>query len=622
MKNQKKRNFLYHREKKRIAAIMLAIMMLFTMNGFSTFAMAANDAKVRLSAKKITLTAGKSKKLTVTGAKKANVTWKSSNKKVAAVSSNGKVRAIKKGTANITAAVKFKTGKNPVKLVCKVTVKAKSDENKVPEETAAPAVTPSPAPAPTASPDDEYYIPESDGYQTYAPSAKAVTENNPLLTNNYACDPYAMEYNGRLYVYMTNDSQQYVATDFAGENNYGKIAGIHIISTDDMVNWTDHGIFQITGKTGVCSYMNCCWAPCAAHKTVNGKEKFYIYFTNGGWQLGVVEADSPIGPFRDVKGEALLTANDTSSAPLDPACFIDDNGTAYLAYGSSGGGGRIRKLADDMISFASSEIDVKAPYFFEDSGLNKINGKYYFSYCSDWNERSADYSDLGLCSIAYMVADSIIGPYKYAGDVLPNCGTVFGDWGNNHHSMINFQGKCYMFYHTMVLQSALGCKLGYRSTQVNEVVINDDGTIGQVKQDKEGVSQIKSFNPFQGTSGTTYSNCAGMMSVTPGTDGSRMKAFSHPDRYQYSWSLVKGVDFGETSPERIKLNFTGQTDNEAAVKVCLDSLDGTVIAESKIEADSEGDAELALPVSGITGKHDLYFEFEGNIYNFEKWKCE
>lgn len=116
--------------------------------------------------------------------------------------------------------------------------------------------------------------------------------NNPLLTNSYACDPYAMEYNGRLYVYMTNDSQQYEATGFAGENNYGKIAGIHIISTDDMVNWTDHGIFQITGKAGVCSYMNSCWAPCATHKTVNGKEKFYIYFTNGGWQLGVVEADS------------------------------------------------------------------------------------------------------------------------------------------------------------------------------------------------------------------------------------------------------------------------------------------------------------------------------------------
>lgn len=301
--------------------------------------------------------------------------------------------------------------------------------------------------------------------------------NNPLLTNSYACDPSAMEYNGRIYVYMTNDSQQYEATNYAGKNTYGNIAGVHIISTDDMVNWTDHGIFQITGKTGVCSYMNCCWAPCAVHKTVNGKEKFYLYFTNG-------------------------------------------------------------------------------------------------------------------------------------------------DWGNNHHSIISFKGKYYMFYHTMVLQAALGCKLGYRSTQVNELTINEDGTLEQVKQDKTGVSQIKDFVPYQETSGTTYSNCAGMMSVTPGTDGSRLEAFSHSDRYKYSWSLVKGVNFGEPSPKTVKLSFSGQTDKNAAIKICTDSPDGTVIAEGRIEANPDGTAQLVLPVNEITGKHDLYFEFEGNVYNFEKWIFE
>ena len=237
--------------------------------------------------------------------------------------------------------------------------------------------------------------------------------------------------------------------------------------------------------------------------------------------MGVVEADSPIGPFRDVKGEALLNASDTSSSPLDPACFIDDDGT------------------------------------------------------------------------------------------------VFGDWGNNHHSMAAFQGKYYMFYHTMVLQSLLGCSLGYRSTQVNE-----GGTIEQVKQDREGVSQIKDFNPYQEVSGTTYSNCAGMMSVAPRMDGSHMEAFSDAERYQYSWSLVKGVNFGEVSPKTLKINFTGQTEKEAAVKVCVDSLDGPVIAEGKIEADSNGNAELILPVTEITGKHDLYFELEGNVYHFEKWKFE
>ena len=518
---------------KQVIALLLIFTMTFTMSKNSVFAFAAGkSSKVKISAKKLTLTVGKSKKLKITGVKEAKITWKSSNKKVASVSQKGKVKAVKKGKANITATVRGTKQKSPIKLVCKVTVKANPEENKTPAATTAPTPeTPTmapvtPTPEPSVNPNHKYYLPATEGYQTYAPSAKEVSVNNPLLINSYACDPYAMEYNGRLYVYMTNDSQQYEKTYYAGNNTYENIAGIHIISTDDMVNWTDHGIFQITGKNGVCSYMNCCWAPCAVHKTVNGKEKFYIYFTNGGWQMGVVEADSPIGPFRDVKGEALLNASDTSSSPLDPACFIDDDGT------------------------------------------------------------------------------------------------VFGDWGNNHHSMAAFQGKYYMFYHTMVLQSLLGCSLGYRSTQVNEVAINEDGTIEQVKQDREGVSQIKDFNPYQEVSGTTYSNCAGMMSVAPGMDGSRMEAFSDAERYQYSWSLVKGVNFGEVSPKTLKINFTGQTEKEAAVKVCVDSLDGPVIAEGKIEADSNGNAELILPVTEITGKHDLYFELEGNVCHFEKWKFE
>lgn len=608
---------------KRIAALCLTFALVFSLNGLTSYA-AAKSSSIKISSKKLVLTVGKSKKLTITGAKNAKITWKSSNKKVATVSKNGKVNAMKKGTAKITATVKVKTKKNPVKLTCKVTVKAKPEENKTPTQTASPEpATPIPTtPEPSVNPNDEYYIPATDSYQTYAPSAKDVSMNNPLLTNSYACDPSAMEYNGRLYVYMTNDSQQYEATYYAGENTYGNIASVHIISTDDMVNWTDHGIFQITGKTGVCSYMNCCWAPCAAHKTVDGKEKFYLYFTNGGWQMGVVEADSPIGPFRDVKGEPLLTADDTTTSPLDPACFIDDDGTAWLTYGNERGGARIRKLSDDMISFDGEETEFNAPHFFEDSGINKINGKYYYSYCSDWKERSQEYSSLGLCSIAYMVSDSINGPYTYMGDVLPNCGTVFDDWGNNHHSIISFKGKHYMFYHTMVLQGALNCKLGYRCTQVNELTLNEDGTLEQVKQDKTGVSQIKDFNPYQETSGTTYSNCAGMMSVTPGTDGSHMEAFSHTDRYKYSWSLIKGVNFGEVSPKTIKLSFSGQTDKNAAIKICADSPDGTVIAEGKIEANPDGTAQLVLPVNEITGKHDLYFEFEGNVHNFEKWIFE
>ena len=40
----------------------------------------------------------------------------------------------------------------------------------------------------------------------------------------------------------------YETTNREGSNGYGYISSMHIISTDDMVNWTDHGIFQIAGE--------------------------------------------------------------------------------------------------------------------------------------------------------------------------------------------------------------------------------------------------------------------------------------------------------------------------------------------------------------------------------------
>jgi uncharacterized protein YjdB len=79
--------------------------------------------KIKLNKTKATLKKGKSVKLkaTVTPSKACKkVTWKSSNTKVATVSSSGKVTAKKKGTATITCTAADGSGK---KVTCKITVK-------------------------------------------------------------------------------------------------------------------------------------------------------------------------------------------------------------------------------------------------------------------------------------------------------------------------------------------------------------------------------------------------------------------------------------------------------------------------------------------------------------------
>ncbi len=104
---------MYMSKKKRLHTICLIVLLALTLM-LPTNAEAAT--KVKLNKTKIMLTVGKTATLKLKGAKVKK--WSSSNKKVATVSSKGKVKAKKEGTATIK--VKATNGKN---YKCKVTVK-------------------------------------------------------------------------------------------------------------------------------------------------------------------------------------------------------------------------------------------------------------------------------------------------------------------------------------------------------------------------------------------------------------------------------------------------------------------------------------------------------------------
>lgn len=668
--------------KKIIAFCCIASLFFVGLMESSVTTQAKKKKAISLSKKKITLTVGSTYKIVIKNASKAKVTFQSSKKKVASVSKKGKIKAKRTGITVIKCNVTYRRNhskklKSKI-LKCTVTVTAKntqttrSDSKIIPTPTkaviSAPTQIPSipsgkpillpteqpvqtPATMPTISPEHPNVTPA----QTYAASYKGMDANNPLLTNSFACDPTAIEYEGRVYVYMTNDSQEYAAQGKDGENGYGFITSIHVISSTDMVNWTDHGIFNISGKEGIDgNSTGCCWAPCAAYKKIDGKDKFFLYYTNGGAMIGVAVADSPTGPFRNERGRYLInpwgSEEEASGADaLDPAVFTDDDGTSYLVWGSDCSRGpeekrypRIRQLADDMTSFVGEEATIEAPYFFEDSGINKIGDKYIFSYCTDWNPRSAEYQDLGICSIAYMEADSPMGPYRYVGEVLPNCGEVFkkadgsNDGGNNHHSIVKFRDEYYMFYHTMVLRTSMGIHFGGRSTHVNKLTVKQDGTFERVQQDLKGVPQLESLDPYQEVSGLTSSNNAGMQTidstvvlkkngkinyVVP-TNGAKMRTVENKADYQYSWLSVKGVDFGNAAPKTFVAKMKGAPNDQINFKVCADRLDGTEIVHAEITFDEHGEAVLSVPAENITGIHDLFFEFDGSMQSFESWKFE
>lgn len=107
-------------------------------------------------------------------------------------------------------------------------------------------------------------------------------------------DPTAVVHDGRIYVYGTNDHQQYDVVGRNGKNTYQHIHSLTMVSSDDMVNWTYHGVINVKALApwGMAS-----WAPSiASHKEADGKTHFYLYYSNSGSGVGMLTATSPWGP--------------------------------------------------------------------------------------------------------------------------------------------------------------------------------------------------------------------------------------------------------------------------------------------------------------------------------------
>jgi len=449
-------------------------------------------------------------------------------------------------------------------------------------------------------------------------SYKKDGENNPLYTQRFGADPGVMEYNGRVYVYMTNDVIEYDSNGNVKENGYGLVNQINCISSDDMVNWTDHGAIPVAGANGIAKFANNSWAPCAAHKTINGKEKFFLYFCNGGNGVCVLTADSPTGPWKDELGAPLVTraVPNCGNIPwlFDPAVFVDKDGTGYLAFGGGVPEGktampsttRIVKLSDDMLHLDGTPVTIDAPYVFEDSGINRIGNKYYYTYCSNWNTGGNPYG-LSTAGIEYMVADNPLGPYTYAGEVFNNQGNFFaGMTGNNHHSICELNGKQYLFYHSRPVEKAMGIDGNYRSPQVNEISMSGD-KINSVVGTMTGVAQLKTLNPYQSNQAEAMSNQSKDISVTGLGD-------TVVNGKKGSWVKVSGVNFDKGTKS---VTLKASSKSGCAVKICSGGTNGDVIGYVEIPAG--GTTEVtAQTVMNISGTKDIYFVFSGDIA-FDSW---
>lgn len=104
-------------------------------------------------------------------------------------------------------------------------------------------------------------------------ACKNIGETNPISTNLFFADPTSVEYDGRLYVYGTCDTQQYKYNDGKGDNGYGQISSLSCFSTDDMKNWTYHGDIDVRA---VCKWAVCSWAPSIVSRVTDSGETEFL----------------------------------------------------------------------------------------------------------------------------------------------------------------------------------------------------------------------------------------------------------------------------------------------------------------------------------------------------------
>ena len=171
-----------------------------------------------------------------------------------------------------------------------------------------------------------------------------------------------------------------------------------------------------------------------------------------------------------------------------------------------------------MISIDGEAKEIDAPCMFEDSGIFKYGDKYYYSYCSNFMSPHKD-GYPGYGTICYMVSDNPMGPFKYAGEVFENPQIWFGVGGNNHHATFVYEGKSYFIYHAQTLSKAQEkaqglasgtLTKGYRSTHIDPIELNSDGTIRPIKGTYEGISQLKTINPYERIDAETVAWNAGI----------------------------------------------------------------------------------------------------------------
>ena len=438
-----------------------------------------------------------------------------------------------------------------------------------------------------------------------------VWADNPLVQTCYTTDPAPMVHGDRLYVYTGHDENH---ADFFWMQEW------RVYSTDDMVNWTDHG-----SPLAIEDFEwgdDRAWAP----QTIERNGKFYFYVPlhsklTGAMAIGVAVGDTPTGPFKDALGHPLADGN---WAYIDPTVFIDDDGQAYLYWGNP----EIYyvKLNDDMISYEGEvqkmemttdgfgvgrmvEMEPGKQYrttYTEGPWIQKRNGKYYMIYAAGGIPEH----------IAYSTSDSPTGPWKYGGVIMAQNDST--NSFTNHPGVVDYKGKSYFFYHTGNLPGGGGFA---RSIAVEPFEYNADGSFPTIVPTREGAPAIGTLDPYRRVEAETMAWSEGVASEPNDKTGVYVSDIHNGD-----YIKVANVNFMSGGPRSFGASVASAL-RGGVMEVRMDSVDGPLVAQLEVPGTGgwENWRYIEVPAKmEVPGVHDIYFVMKGRkgpkLFNFDYWQ--
>jgi hypothetical protein len=307
-----------------------------------------------------------------------------------------------------------------------------------------------------------------------APAAEAPPGANPVLRDRFTADPAPLVVGDTVYLYVGRDE--------AKGNDFFLMKEWLCYSSKDLRHWTAHG--AIMKPTDFKWAVGDAWAA----QVVQRNGRFYLYATvqhddtQPGKAIGVAVADNPLGPFKDARGSALVTDGTTPSPygwnDIDPTVFIDDDGTAWLAWGNPVL--YLARLKPNMTELDGPIEKIALPNYTEGPWLSKRKGMYYMTYASMAHQNVWE-------RLSYASAPSPRGPWTYQGELTGQTRNSF----TIHPGLIDdFKGQSYLFYHDGELtlpdgQTGAGNR---RSVTIDYLYYDDDGRMWPVTQSEPGIS--------------------------------------------------------------------------------------------------------------------------------------